>query len=155
MTLDTVSFIIVGSFITLVVLSGIIQLVYGKKIQMNEIKEKDKRGGQFMIFLGSFVALLTLFMGMTLFGGEEKISKKVDLMIKSSVGVILLTVLISAILQIVYGSKINKNNLSEDDEKHGITLIVSGSVNLIMIALFCLTLYIVYRYFNPSTNDVM
>lgn len=152
MSSETIPFVVLGMFVVSVMLSGIIQLVYGKKIQDDNITEKDKRGGQFMIFLGAFVILLALFYGLgTVMSDALKdlgVSKNSILTVKALLGVALLTVIGSSVLQIIYGSKINKNTISEEDDKGGITLIVTGSINLVMVVALVVLLYMMYKKNN-------
>lgn len=139
-------YILVFAFSMLCILvSAIMQLVYGVKMSNNNMTERDKGAGIYFITIGVISILFSVFLLLVSWYGYQ--SKDIPMPWIIIFSLYSLLVFASSIVQIIYGLKIKNNKIEEDDEDAGKFLISLGSINIAMMFIFILggsLLYIIY-----------
>lgn len=135
--------LIVFIFSALTILAtSIMQMIYGAKINSNEMTEEDRGAGIFFITMGVISALFAMFIGYVCYSIRDKVPMYVLLI----VGLYALFILASGTVQIIYGNKIHKNTIDENDEHAGRFLISVGSINVVLLMLIVSVLIYLYNF---------
>jgi Co/Zn/Cd efflux system component len=119
--------VVINILLLFLIASGGVFIHYGNKIKDKQITKDDDKAGQFMMVLGVmglFVNVVTSIL-LGYYWNENSMLERI-LQIVS-----ILFTLASNVMLIVYGLKIYKNDITEDDYKAGEFIITLGSISVI------------------------
>lgn len=129
--------------------SSIMQIIYGIKINGNDIDEGDKGAGIFFIIIGVLSILFSGLLGYVAYANVESMMPKY---VRIIMAVYALLVFASSFVLIIYGNKIRKLDIEDEDDPAGRFMISLGTINIIVVMMFiAFVLYYVYPLFKKPS----
>jgi Co/Zn/Cd efflux system component len=121
--------VVINMLLLFLIASGSVFIHYGNKIKDKQINEDDNKAGQFMMVLG-IIGLLANFVASVMLGyyWDSELFTTLEKMLQI---ITILFTLASNVILIIYGFKIEKNNITTDDYKAGEFIVTLGALSVV------------------------